>query len=618
MKKIATILLAVFALLAGLQVGVYLSSSDKVVVDESSHRALAAGEVVGMATEYNTHAWLGLPYARAPLSNLRWKAARPIEPWEGVKVSTSQPEHCMQVGSLAVTNSFWKWGKPVGSEDCLYLNLWSPRFELGFVPRGEDRLPVMLWIHGGGNTSGAASRFDMAQLAGTQKIVALAINYRLGMLGWFTHPALLSTAETPADASGNFAVTDMIQSLMWVQENIEYFGGDPNNVTIFGESAGGLNVAALLASPMAQGLFHRAIIQSGSVATFGVPEAENFVDDEMPGVKNSSSEILIRLLVADKQAQNRSSAKALIADMSDDEILRYFYSQSFEELLGAYEVSEMGTYDSPKMYRDGVVLPAIDIVEWLQEPANHSAIPTITGYNKDEQKLFLAFDERMVKSTLKIIKEVVDKDSYERQNRYRSDDWAASSVVQVADALHQSGTPVWAYRFDWDEGADTWRGNTAEVYGAAHGFEIPFLFGDWEGFELLGVATEMNASGRMLLADQMVSYWAEFAYNGNPGRGRNDGMVKWQSWQGDSARESGGQLMVFDSAADGGVRMERNFLNFYELKERLKEDSSFQSNRERCMLYTQMFFYTDEFITTEYADLGCAQFNPEQFGAYVW
>src|SRR5262249_12255836 len=157
-------------------------------------------------------------------------------------------------------------------------------------PDGDERLPVMFWIHGGANVSGQSSTYGGGMLAKSQRVIVVSANYRLGLLGWLRHRSLRETTKDPDDRSGNFGTLDLIRALEWVRENIAAFGGDPGNVTIFGESAGGGNVYSLLASPRAAGLFHRAIAQSGTPESFGVDEAENLVDDEPPGAEKSSGE----------------------------------------------------------------------------------------------------------------------------------------------------------------------------------------------------------------------------------------------------------------------------------------------------------------------------------------
>ena len=190
-----------------------------------------------------------------------------------------------------------------GSEDCLFINVWSPE--------NSKSLPVMFWIHGGGNSVGeaATSIYDGSRLARENNVVLVSINYRLGPLGWFRHPALRTNDTTPADNSGNYGTLDIILALQWVQENIQQFGGDATNVTVFGESAGAFDTLSLMASPLATGLFHKAISQSGGLNLNSIASAENYVDDDEPGHPLSSQETVNQLLIQLGKASDRTAAK---------------------------------------------------------------------------------------------------------------------------------------------------------------------------------------------------------------------------------------------------------------------------------------------------------------------
>jgi para-nitrobenzyl esterase len=256
--------------------------------DPGTARDTTAGPVIGSGDAASTYAWLGIPFAAPPLADLRWRAPRPVEHWQETLEAIAFRDPCMQL-SGPLDGLPDDSGAVVGSEDCLYLNIWSPR---AHSSADAEKLPVMVWIHGGGNTIGTANTYPASGLAGGEQVVVVTINYRLGFLGWMSHPALRMADRDALDASGNYANLDMIAALRWVQDNIANFGGDPGNVTIFGESAGGRNVYALLASPLAKGLFHRAISQSGSMSTTPRWRAENFQDDAQPGQTLSSREWL--------------------------------------------------------------------------------------------------------------------------------------------------------------------------------------------------------------------------------------------------------------------------------------------------------------------------------------
>jgi para-nitrobenzyl esterase len=206
---------------------------------------------------YGIRLFRGVPYAAPPVGNLRWQPPQPVVPWQGVKEADHYTPVCMQAATVKDSNA-WQDGLTPVSEDCLHLNIWTPAKASG------DNLPVMVFIPGGGNTRGAASeqQYDGNSLA-KKGVVYVSVNYRLGVFGFLAHPGL--TKESGHHASGNYALLDQIAALRWIQRNIAKFGGDPNNVMLFGHSAGASNLAALMASPLAKGLFHRAAGMSGGL-----------------------------------------------------------------------------------------------------------------------------------------------------------------------------------------------------------------------------------------------------------------------------------------------------------------------------------------------------------------
>ena len=236
-------------------IGIYLwqKPAPQPVVRIASFDAIRdtlAGPIVGFSDEDDTLGWLGIPFAAPPLAELRWAAPRLPKPWQENRQAIAFENACVQLwGPLIDTTG--NEGEVVGKEDCLYLNVWAPRDNSDIDSAG---LPVMFWIHGGGNSIGTANTYPGHRLAGGENVVIVTINYRLGLLGWMSHPALRAEGRSASDASGNYGNLDMIAALEWVQKNIANFGGDPHNVTIFGESAGGLNVYSLMASPPAKGL----------------------------------------------------------------------------------------------------------------------------------------------------------------------------------------------------------------------------------------------------------------------------------------------------------------------------------------------------------------------------
>jgi para-nitrobenzyl esterase len=267
------------------------------IADPSTKRRLVVGELVGSSEGDGTHAWRGIRYAAPPVGALRWRAPQPPAPWLGTFEALKHGPMAPQVAGLLAPVPVAQYGSMVGDEDCLFLNVFAPAFTPSAVPQGKDRRPVMVWIHGGGNAVGTSTNYDVARnLAASDGVIVVTINYRLGVLGWLTHPALQAAPDTTAEErSGNFAMLDMIAALRWVRDNIAAFGGNPECVTIFGESAGGQNVMLLLASPLAAGLFHRAIAQSPVAETVSLEEAIHGIDSPLDSRRSGALEATARL-----------------------------------------------------------------------------------------------------------------------------------------------------------------------------------------------------------------------------------------------------------------------------------------------------------------------------------
>jgi len=203
--------------------------------------AVTQGELVGFIANNGAHVWRGVPYAADTSGENRWRAPRPALAWDGTRSATEFAPACPQIATPFTPIASWTNGTLEGSEDCLIFDIYAPADAKG------KSLPVMMWIHGGSNVSGTSQLYVAENLAKNENVIVMSVQYRLGPLGWFSHPDLVASAVTPEDASANFGTLDLIAGLKWIRENAESFGGDPDNVTIFGESAGGQNVSTLLA-----------------------------------------------------------------------------------------------------------------------------------------------------------------------------------------------------------------------------------------------------------------------------------------------------------------------------------------------------------------------------------
>ncbi|HEM46265.1 MAG TPA: carboxylesterase, partial [Alphaproteobacteria bacterium] len=448
-----------------------------VIADVSSERLTTFGSVVGFAGAEETHAWLGIPYARPPVGDLRWRPPTRPEPWTDTFDALAFGPPCVQLASGLPGLAGSPAGSVTGSEDCLYLNVWAPRYDVDAVPGGPDRLPVLVWIHGGGNTIGhAGPMYDGTRLASRHRLVVVSLNYRLGPFGWFAHPAVLEGVARGEPVSGNFGTLDLIAGLEWIRDNIEAFGGDPGAVTIFGESAGGTNVMSLLVSPRARGLFHRAIVQSGSTASTSLERAVHYVDAESPGHPSSAREIVLRMLIEDGTASDRPSARIFADGLADEDLATYLRGKSAEEILLAYRREEGSPLVSlPRIIRDDVVLPRAPALELMRDPRRYNAVPIILGSNRDEIKLFFSQDPDFVRRYLDVFVRLRDEERYNMLARFHSDLWRANGVDTPASILSaaRSGS-VFTYRFDWDEEPIFLGADIGVILGAGHGLEIPF------------------------------------------------------------------------------------------------------------------------------------------------
>ena len=568
--------------------------------------------MIGVEGLYGSHAWLGIPYAQPPVGELRWRAPRPLARWQDEREALAFGSPCVQYAS-PVGGVPGEPGEIVGSEDCLFLNVWAPPFAPDAVPTGDERLPVMLWIHGGGNSIGESGFYNGGNLATTENVVVVSINYRLGPFGWFRHPALRGADTTPADRSGNFGTLDHIRALEWVRDNISAFGGDPGNVTIFGESAGGTNVIALLVSPPAAGSFQRAIAQSGSTRSAAPSGGENFLTADPPGHANSSSEVLLRLLTHDRVRRDADGIRDYLAEMNAPTIERYLRSKRPDEILGRFEAwGESGMVRMPELFRDGYVLPGEPTLDRLAHAGSFHAVPVMLGTTRDENKLFMYLNDEWVWRVFGMIPHVYEPKLYDLTAEYLAKHWKATGADGPAAAITQTGyDDVYVYRFDWDEQPSLLGIDLGQVVGAAHGFEIPFVFGHFDlGDEGNILFTEDNRPGRQELAGKMMGYWAEFARTGNPARGGAD-HLRWEPW-------GNGSFLVLDTEAGGGLHMSRDTQTTRGLLADLAADERFTDRMQRCRVLRSLVLDTRSYSAADYVTWNDGACTDYPIDAFPW
>jgi len=602
-------LLAVVAGLVGFQF--YTSGEDygqnRQTADQATRRTTRFGEVIGFVDENQSHTWMGIPYAQPPQGDLRWRAPLPPQPWSGTWEALQAGNFCKQLGSQMESRPPKEWGKPIGSEDCLHLNIFAPAFSAASIPQGNARLPVMVYVHGGGNMVGYANQFKYSgtQLANTHNVIVVTFNYRLGPFGWFSHPAL-NIDGSAEDQSGNYGNLDSIRALEWVQNNIEAFGGNPDNVTLFGESAGGMNTFVLLASPLAKGLFHKAIVQSGiTTKTTPLSSAQNYVNSAEPGDKNSSREIVNSFLIADGLAADRQEATEYQNGMSNVEISKFLRARSADDLLTIYDFSgALGLPSMPQLLADGAVIPSRELIQVFSDSADYNAVPTILGSTRDEFKMLAAMDDTFVDTKFGLFARVKDKAHHQAYTSYLNDTIKALGVDEVAIVMSNGqDDPVYAYRFDWDELPTIAGTDMKEIMGAAHASEIPFVFGMFDdNFMNNLMFDENNIPGRDLLSQSMSSYWAEFAHSSSPGGGRSGTLPEWRAWSNESAGSD--KYIIFDDENDGGIRMTNNAITLAVLHQRLLNDNRFPSKELHSQMYDCLLKDTQYWNLGEFEALG--------------
>lgn len=598
----------------------YEASKDLVVTTTS-------GKVAGFYAK-KVRQWRGIPFAAPPLGDLRWRAPRPVMPWTEVRDATRHSAVCIQMGhplGSGATSS--DYGKPVGSEDCLYLNIFAP-------DEDQDSAPVMVWIHGGSNLLGSASDYDFSALARAEKVIVVTINYRLGVFGWFSHAALRDGAspQHPWDRSSNFALMDMIAALRWVQDNIAAFGGNPKRVTLFGESAGGRDVLALIASPVTAGLLHGGIAQSGSTRSYSqaAAEAEELAPDKRRGsgwlVKQWQRDHPVEAVVManpatqpatqpDTKKPQKDAVAVVVAGAAPDVAVapdakalrtsRWMRSldAGYVLLSGVPEDNpdiESGLASLPRLHtiireEEEIIMPRLEMAQ-LYVNRKYQPVPLMLGTNRDEMKLFMASDPALVDNWFGVQYLIQDEVQYNRISDYLSRSWKETGADWLATHIH---TPTWVYRFDWDEEPTFLLTDFGKLFGAAHAFEIPFMSGSMSLKPSLdaSIFSEENLPAARQLSTKMMAYWAEFARLGLPSRGGNS-LPLWPSYK------LFNSYLVFDTEAGGGVRLERDREDIASLLAALAVDEEVADTKERCSTAWSIFETTEPKLQQALADYG--------------
>lgn len=468
------------------------------------------GSVRGtVAADHRT--FQGIPFAAPPVGELRWRSPQPVTPWTGIREATTPGSHCPQTAG---------GGTPSVNEDCLYLNVTTPRT--------PGRKPVMVWVHGGGNTIGGAADFDATRLAVQGDVIVVTTNYRLGVLSAFAHPDLAG--------GGSFGLEDQQAALQWVRRNATAFGGDPNRVTLFGESGGAFDVCAQLTSPGSRSLFQRAIIQSGTCASSWPAN----------GIINGQPAATPWLSLA--EARSDGTALASKYGCADVECLRRV---PVADLVPEDVVITRLTYGTS-------VLPTRPD-KAMARGAFHR-VPVIAGHTRDEGRLAAAFAPQPFTEDVyqSLLTEEFGADAPRVAAEYPSSAYSAPIVAygtlltdHVWACAHVTDnramarhTKVYGYEFADRTAPTGWFPFPADLPpGAFHSSELPYLF------DLAGFPATLNPE-QSGLADQMIAYWTRFATTGNP---NGDDLPRWPV-----SRRSNAQSLAPDAIAQVNVAAEHN------------------------------------------------------------
>ncbi|CAH7072877.1 pyrethroid hydrolase Ces2e [Phodopus roborovskii] len=486
----------------------HVQGQDSASPIRTTHTGQVRGSLVHVKnTEVDIHTFLGIPFAKPPVGPLRFAPPEAPEPWSGVRDGTTYPAMCLQNDDMMNSEALKTMKSimpPISiSEDCLYLNIYTPTH----ANEGSN-LPVMVWIHGGALVVGMASMYDGSMLAATEDVVVVTIQYRLGVLGFF------STGDQ--HARGNWGYLDQVAALRWVQQNIAHFGGNPDQVTIFGESAGGTSVSSLVVSPMSKGLFQGAIMESGVAL--------------LPDLISSSSEMVYTIVanLSDCPTVNTETLVSCLRSKSESEILAI--NKAFKIIPGVV---------------DGEFLPRHP--QELLVSADFHPVPSIIGVNNDEYGWLLPMIMGSAQKVKEITRETLpavlkstaaqmmlppecsdllmeeymgdteDPQTLQMQFKEMMGDFMfVIPALQVAH-FQRSHAPVYFYEFQHQP--SFFKDIRPPHVKADHGDDIFFIFGNL----LFGIKI-VSTKEEELLSRQMMKYWANFARHGNP---NSEGLTYW-------------------------------------------------------------------------------------------
>ncbi len=455
------------------------------------------GEIAGkLSDDGSVRAFLGVPFAAPPVGPLRWKPPQPADKWKDVRNAHSYGSHCMQVNQFADMT----FHDPGASEDCLTLNVWSPKD----VAEGA-KLPVMVWVYGGGFYAGSTSeRRQDGEVFAHKGVILVSMNYRMNIFGFFAHPAL--AAESPQHAAGNYGLMDQAAALQWVKRNIAAFGGDPGNVTLFGESAGSFSVSAQMASPMAKDTLAHAIGESGGAFSRGTLPFPTLAVAEARG-EAFARDVLRKPSLADLRA------------MSAADILKAVEGQKAPGIHFGADVDGMFLpYSVPAIYAAGKQAHIPLLAGWNRDEGGFPKEPvTMESYREAAQTTWGPHADEF----LKVYGATTPEEARRSLADAAADRFIAASTWEWIEAQVKTGeAPVYRYHFEHASPGDTFHPVTS---GAFHSSEIEYVFGN---LRVRPAAPWKEDDYK--LSEQMQSYWINFAKTGNP---NGAGLPEWPAYK---------------------------------------------------------------------------------------
>ncbi len=497
LKSLITIIISGVFLLSITTAYVFAADSNVVITRPSDPIKVDGGEIVGISSaDGEVTIYKGIPFAAPPVGNLRWKEPQPVVPWDGILDCKDYANYAYQAKAKTMgpyTTEFRPETDKDPSEDCLYLNVWTKKIS-------TEKRPVIVYIHGGGNTTGYAGSFVYeGENIARKDVVYVSIAYRLGIWGFMAHPEL--SAESPYGVSGNYGILDQIAALKWVKNNIAKFGGDPDNITVVGQSAGALDIQALIISPMSKGLFKNAVTMS-----------YNIITDKMQPLAEKEAETA---------EQFKGKTLAELRPMSSEELLNYRYSSNLvldgkvlpNNMLDAYKT---GSANDVNLIT-GVVSQDAVLFSFLPKSDNIPFYMPMTAVSKED---YISIVKKVFGNLADKALEVYPANSFECIDKYNQINQDATIALQnfVGKARElKSNKPTYIYKF-----THLMPGPESLANGVFHTSDVPYWMNNFSP-----VKADYWAGIDYKIGDKMSSYLVNFAKTGNP---NGPDLPKWDSY----------------------------------------------------------------------------------------